>query len=280
MAAVVRLRGLPFRATTRDVQAWLQTGGVGVTEESIRMQFGHDGRPTGQCFVTLASADDNSRVSAMDRKQMGTRYIEVHPSSFDELEKTPQGMPGMGMGMGMMGMGMGATSGLSGAQGVTGATGDDLVVKLRGLPFAATELDIANFFQGVNIANQGIHMVLTPDNRPSGQAFVELQGSMDLVNALAKDRQLLGHRYVEVFPSSRMEMHSGGDSGGYGGYGGMGGMGGDYGGGGGGFSPYGGGGGGAAGQQMKPGDWNCHECGFHNFRARTQCKNCNAVRKM
>lgn len=56
------------------------------------------------------------------------------------------------------------------------------------------------------IANNGtsIHFTYTREGRPSGEAFVELESDEDLKIAVKKDRETMGHRYVEgVSESSR-----------------------------------------------------------------------------
>ena len=46
--------------------------------------------------------------------------------------------------------------------------------------------------------------------------------------------------------------------------------------GGGGGGRFGSGGGGGGGQQeMRAGDWNCDDCGFHNYASRTECFKCH-----
>lgn len=49
------------------------------------------------------------------------------------------------------------------------------------------------------VANNGtaIHFTYTREGRPSGEAFVELETEDDLKIALKKDRETMGHRYVE-----------------------------------------------------------------------------------
>eukprot|EP01065_Artemidia_motanka_P005943 TRINITY_DN12890_c0_g1_i1.p1 TRINITY_DN12890_c0_g1~~TRINITY_DN12890_c0_g1_i1.p1 ORF type:complete len:311 (+),score=56.45 TRINITY_DN12890_c0_g1_i1:53-985(+) len=309
MAAVIRLRGLPFRATPAEIAAFLASGGVRVTEDNVTIQIGTDGRPSGQGFVVLASEDDASRAQTLDRKTLGSRYVEVHPATMDEIHQPYDNR----------GKGKGAARGPAGGhgdfvirpggyvpapapprealgyvnQGQEG--GMDLVVRLRGLPFSATEVDVANFLTGVKIANRGVHMVLLADNRPSGEAFVEVMSREDVHIALARDRQQLGHRYVEVFASSHREMHSenkaaavvaaagfwGQHMAGAGGWAApaaippgipvaspV-------------YTPYGdpgGKGGMTSGQSFKSGDWNCAACGFHNFASRSQCKSCRGHR--
>lgn len=43
----------------------------------------------------------------------------------------------------------------------------------------------------------GIHFTYTREGRPSGEAFVELETEEDLKIAVKKDRETMGHRYVE-----------------------------------------------------------------------------------
>lgn len=82
------------------------------------------------------------------------------------------------------------------------------VLRLRGLPFSAAKEDIRLFFADLPLTplqDEGIHIIIANDGRPSGQAFVEFATPEDAAGAMAKDRQMLGNRYVELFPSSREE---------------------------------------------------------------------------
>lgn len=56
-----------------------------------------------------------------------------------------------------------------------------------------------NIFLGCKILNNGtgIHFTYTREGRPSGEAFVELETEEDLKMAVKKDRETMGHRYVE-----------------------------------------------------------------------------------
>ena len=53
-------------------------------------------------------------------------------------------------------------------------------------------------------ARCSVHIVLD-GGRPSGIAYVEFASPADAVQALVKDRQMMGQRYVEVFASNREE---------------------------------------------------------------------------
>ncbi|XP_026683580.1 heterogeneous nuclear ribonucleoprotein H2-like, partial [Diaphorina citri] len=76
---------------------------------------------------------------------------------------------------------------------------EGFVMNLRGLPFSATEDDILKFFDGINVKSgrAGIHILLSREGRPSGEAFVEVESEDDCTAAEKKDRQHIGERYIE-----------------------------------------------------------------------------------
>ncbi|CCD16749.1 unnamed protein product [Trypanosoma congolense IL3000] len=80
------------------------------------------------------------------------------------------------------------------------------VVRIRGAPFSATEEAIAEFFSGVRIPTQGVHMVYNEQNRLTGEAFVEVESKDDVLLALRKNGGMMGTRYIEVFESSPAAM--------------------------------------------------------------------------
>ncbi|KAM7519977.1 hypothetical protein LguiB_018939 [Lonicera macranthoides] len=78
------------------------------------------------------------------------------------------------------------------------------VVRLRGLPFNCTDIDIFKFFAGLDI----VDVLLTNKNgRFSGEAFVVFAGSMQADFALQRDRQNMGRRYVEVFRCKKQDYY-------------------------------------------------------------------------
>ncbi|XP_065830470.1 probable RNA-binding protein 19 [Oscarella lobularis] len=69
-------------------------------------------------------------------------------------------------------------------------------VKMRGIPFKATEDDVRRFFEPLDIRE--IRMVQTSKGRPSGRAFVDFFSSNDQTEALKRHKDYMGNRYVEV----------------------------------------------------------------------------------
>ncbi|MQL88981.1 hypothetical protein Taro_021553 [Colocasia esculenta] len=78
------------------------------------------------------------------------------------------------------------------------------VVRLRGLPFNCTDLDIYRFFTGLDV----VDCLLTNKNgRFSGEAFVVFTSPMQAEFALQRDRQNMGRRYVEVFQCKKQDYY-------------------------------------------------------------------------
>ncbi|XP_065756502.1 heterogeneous nuclear ribonucleoprotein H2 isoform X8 [Phocoena phocoena] len=85
---------------------------------------------------------------------------------------------------------------------------EGFVVKVRGLPWSCSADEVMRFFSDCKIQNgtSGIRFIYTREGRPSGEAFVELESEDEVKLALKKDRETMGHRYVEVFKSNSVEM--------------------------------------------------------------------------
>lgn len=86
--------------------------------------------------------------------------------------------------------------------------GDEYIIKIRGLPWSSTVDDILDFFDDCSIKNlkDGVHLTKLENGRPSGEAYIELTSKLDLERALKKNRRYMGHRYIEVFQTTCLEM--------------------------------------------------------------------------
>jgi len=85
-------------------------------------------------------------------------------------------------------------------------TGPTAAVRLRGLPFTATEQDVLAFFSQHNIVDRvadgpkALSLLLRPNGRPSGQAVVQMRDRADAELARSVlHGQWMGSRYIEVF---------------------------------------------------------------------------------
>lgn len=79
------------------------------------------------------------------------------------------------------------------------------VVRLRGLPFNCTDIDICKFFAGLDIVDV---LLVNKNGRFSGEAFVVFAGPIQVEFALQRDRQNMGRRYVEVFRCKRQDYYN------------------------------------------------------------------------
>ena len=99
-----------------------------------------------------------------------------------------------------MGMGIGETGSVS---------TNTFALRMRGLPYRATEKDVVNFFQGITIVPGGIHFLMNASGRPSGEGYVEFPNAEEAEKAMAKHNQRMMHRYIELFRASKQEVQIG-----------------------------------------------------------------------
>lgn len=78
------------------------------------------------------------------------------------------------------------------------------ILKLKGLPYSATEDDIRGFFSPYELKT--VSFVYEPDGRPSGLAFAEFVSKDEALKALSKNGEYIGQRYVRLLHVPRAEM--------------------------------------------------------------------------
>ncbi|CAI5536829.1 unnamed protein product [Closterium sp. Naga37s-1] len=82
---VLKLRGIPYSATKQDIVAFFD--GFPLSESSVHIVVGADGRSTGEAFAEFASPGDAAAAMGRDRSRMGTRYVELFASSREEAAR-------------------------------------------------------------------------------------------------------------------------------------------------------------------------------------------------
>ncbi|XP_077376791.1 G-rich sequence factor 1 [Festucalex cinctus] len=179
---IVQVKGLPWSCTAQDIVHFFSECQIRDGVSGVHLTVDHQGRPSGRAFVELEHEEDVSKALEKHRQYLGPRYLEVYEitnSDAEEILKKAVSLPG-----------------------------DTRVVRLRGLPYNCTEDDIVRFFSGLEIMEKGITMVVNSRGRRSGEAFVWFSSQEAADEALHRDRQLIGNRYIEVFPSNTQEIHS------------------------------------------------------------------------
>ncbi|XP_055300954.1 heterogeneous nuclear ribonucleoprotein F-like [Sitodiplosis mosellana] len=179
---IIRIRGLPWNTTKQEICDFFDGVNIVNGENGIHwvtLATNHT-KPLSEAYIELASFDDLQRAQTFHKKNLGTRYIEVFESSFDEFQSI--------------------MSKQKGAQ-------DESVVRLRGLPWNATESEISEFFDGLLIKqNNGIYIPYNKNGKASGEAFVHFETIEDCNQALTRNMNKLGHRYIEIFRSTEQQM--------------------------------------------------------------------------
>ncbi|CAB3409550.1 unnamed protein product [Caenorhabditis bovis] len=172
----VRLRGLPFSATDQEIHEFF----TGLNVRSVKFTTGYDGRPSGEAYVEFPTREQGERALDYNRKEINRRYIEVFEVTENEY-----------------------TFAVSRLNDVD----DDKVIRMRGLPWSATEQDINQFLEGLETEEIVFGSTGGPRSRPSGDAFVKFRSADDAKKAMGYNKRTLGSRYVEIFKSSVLEFN-------------------------------------------------------------------------
>jgi len=184
---VVRMRGLPFATTEEQIKSFFE----GLEPLGIHILNDYLGRPSGDAYVEFSSEDAASKAMQLQRKNIGSRYIELFRSSIAELTRaatkpTPPSAPSGGSRRSRPSFGGDETSSC---------------VRVQGIPFNATESDITRFFQDAGVTPVRIHR-----KHNGGEAFVEFSGIGDARQAMTLQKAHIGNRYIELFRVSFQEM--------------------------------------------------------------------------
>jgi len=196
---VARCRGLPWSTTVDEIKNFFSNCKF-KEGESVHLTVTREGRPSGEAYIELDTEEDLEEALKKDRESMGKRYVEVFKSKYSEMQWVIQ---------------------RNQQHQEEDQDGGENVVRLRGLPFDSTKDDIEKFFDGLEVTNNGILLTTDYQGRSSGEAFVQFTTKEYVEKALEKNKECIGHRYIEIFRSSMLEafrnQHGGG--GGRGGYG-------------------------------------------------------------
>ncbi|XP_028844985.1 heterogeneous nuclear ribonucleoprotein H3 isoform X2 [Denticeps clupeoides] len=182
---VVRIRGLPWSCTQEEVSSFFSDCDIVGKVNGVCFTFSKEGRPSGEAFVELKTTEDFKKALAKDRKYMGHRYIEVFKSNRSEMDWVLK---------------------RCGPTDYDSSSG--CMLRLRGLPFGCSKEEIVQFFAGLKIVPNGITLPMDYQGRSTGEAFVQFASKEIAEKALGKHKERIGHRYIEIFKSSRNEIRA------------------------------------------------------------------------
>uniref|UniRef100_A0A915KXC6 RRM domain-containing protein n=1 Tax=Romanomermis culicivorax TaxID=13658 RepID=A0A915KXC6_ROMCU len=210
---VIRCRGLPWSCTEDDLKRFFCGGNAADEIVKLCLTVNEVGKPTGEAYIQFSTEAQLQNAMKKNKECIGKRYVEIFRSTLKEMEFV-----------------MNHSSKEAAADRKKGGINSlldsrDMIVRLRGLPFGVWPDDLISFFEGIrinssytvcytsvfgvlglDIIQDGIYIV-NESSRQTGDAFVQFANVDSYEKALAKDRQTVGHRYVEVFPSSYDEVN-------------------------------------------------------------------------
>ncbi|XP_073321399.1 G-rich sequence factor 1 [Pagrus major] len=179
---IVQVKGFPWSCSAEDLLHFFSECSIRDGVKGIHFTVNKSGRPSGQAFIEMENEIDVSKALEKHRQYLGPRYVEVYEvtnsDAEDILKKSIQ------------------TPSLGG------------VVRLRGLPFSSTKADIVQFFSGLDIVEKGVTIIPDHLGRNSGDAYVQFSSQEAADDALLRNKENIGNRYIEVFPSSVDQIHS------------------------------------------------------------------------
>ncbi|XP_025115002.1 epithelial splicing regulatory protein 1-like isoform X3 [Pomacea canaliculata] len=182
---IVRMRGLPFTATTAQVLEFFsrEPNSCQVLDGEEGILFVHypDGRSTGDAFVLFSSEEESSKALKKHRESMGQRYIELFKSTTAEVQQVlnrnmdPRNPEQPENQLPPLIAQLPTAIPLVPQNLITTGTRRDCI-RLRNLPAGAQVPDILTFLGEFSqyIVYQGVHMVLTAQGEPSGESFIQL----------------------------------------------------------------------------------------------------------
>ncbi|KAL3080336.1 hypothetical protein niasHS_012441 [Heterodera schachtii] len=192
---VVRARGLPWHVSDLDVAMFF--AGLDIPPGGVALCLGPEGRRSGEALVRFARADQRDLALQRHRRHLHARYIEVYRASGDEFVKHAVGTDSQSVRFALR-----AESAMA------------MIMRMRGLPFTATEQQVRDFFSYADGQSSGlldqpgsILFLHRPDGRPSGDAFVLFGDEQSARKALiTKNRNRMGGRYIELFRTTQHEV--------------------------------------------------------------------------
>uniref|UniRef100_A0A3Q0SSZ8 Epithelial splicing regulatory protein 2 n=1 Tax=Amphilophus citrinellus TaxID=61819 RepID=A0A3Q0SSZ8_AMPCI len=184
---VIRARGLPWQSSDQDIARFFK--GLNIAKGGVALCLNAQGRRNGEALVRFINSEHRDLALERHKHHMGSRYIEVYKATGEEFLKI--------------------AGGTSNEVSQFLSKENQVIIRMRGLPFTATPQEVLAFLgpeSPVTDGTEGLLFVKYPDGRPTGDAFVLFSCEEYAQNALKKHKQILGKRYIELFRSTAAEV--------------------------------------------------------------------------
>uniref|UniRef100_A0A673VNV2 Epithelial splicing regulatory protein 2 n=1 Tax=Salmo trutta TaxID=8032 RepID=A0A673VNV2_SALTR len=195
---VIRARGLPWQSSDQDIARFFKGSNCSdlssnlslcISRGGVALCLNTQGRRNGEALVRFINQEHRDLALERHKHHMGSRYIEVYKATGEEFLKI--------------------AGGTSNEVAQFLSKENQVIIRMRGLPFTASPQDVLTFLGAdspATDASDGLLFVKYPDGRPTGDAFVLFSCEEYALNALKKHKQILGKRYIELFRSTAAEV--------------------------------------------------------------------------
>ncbi|RVW85720.1 Heterogeneous nuclear ribonucleoprotein F [Vitis vinifera] len=82
---ILKLRGLPFSVKKSQILEFF--GDFELGDDKVHIACRPDGKATGEAYVEFASAEEAKKAMGKDKMTIGSRYVELFPSTPDEARR-------------------------------------------------------------------------------------------------------------------------------------------------------------------------------------------------
>ena len=194
----ILLKNLPFKAQKHDIKKFfghLKIAARGGPYFEVR----NDGKHTGTAFVQFETSREAKDAMRNDGKPLNGRSVEMVPISKREFEENVSSLRS------------GTPEPEEVQESQNGDSKDEgdqkfYCIKMKGLPYSANNQSVREFFEGLEIANRGIHVVYNGQRQAAGTAFVEFVTARDCKKAQDKHKSNMGKRYILIEAITKKEM--------------------------------------------------------------------------
>jgi len=180
----VWIKGLPYSTTPKHISDFFRDFAIVDSGIWMLQEYGNK-KPRGEALVTFATEADQQGALAKDRDEIEGRWIEVKEAKerlFNRYQKIMEG------------------SQLLAVQNLQ----TRYLAKLRGFEWTHTEEDVEKFLDPVKPVK--IWVIFTKQGSNGGVVYVELADEKALQQTLAKKKQILGERYIDVWEANEDEF--------------------------------------------------------------------------
>ncbi|KAL9653057.1 hypothetical protein ABK040_006277 [Willaertia magna] len=203
---ILKMRNVPFSATDEEIIQFFNGLEIATMKNSLLKKIYFVVNPltrkrTGEVFVEFISHEQMIQASKRNKEKIRSRYIELFHSSISELRASQYYLYQQ-----EQQHQYNNRRKENNEDNNEESTFSDFVIKLEGLPSDLDEVKIADWLTGLEIADQGIHLIFDDEYQFTGEAFVEFLTEESVTKALEKDITVLTSADATVKKSDKKEM--------------------------------------------------------------------------